>query len=87
VPRFRAELKLRGSAHFVDLPFDPREHLGEARPQVRGTVNGTPFRARISTYGGQFMLRFNREIRDAAGLAAGDPVEIDIERDTEPGTS
>jgi hypothetical protein len=87
VPRFRAELKRRGSGHFVDLPFDPREHLGEALPPVRGTVNGTPFRARIATYGGQFMLRFNREIRDAAGIAAGDPVEVDLERDTEPRTS
>jgi hypothetical protein len=86
VLRFRAELNLRGSGHFLDLPFDPREALGEARPAVRGSVNGTPFRARISTYGGEFMLLLNREIREAAGIGPGDTVDVELERDTEPRT-
>jgi hypothetical protein len=86
VRRFRAELKRVGSGHFVDLPFDPREELGEAQPAVRGSVNGSPFRARISTYGGQFMLRFNRKIRETAGIAAGDTVDVELERDRTLGT-
>jgi hypothetical protein len=48
VPRFLAELKRRGPGNFVDIPFDPREVFGEARPPVQGTVNGYPFRGRIA---------------------------------------
>ena len=34
MPRFLAELKRRGPGNFVDVPFDPREVFGEARPPV-----------------------------------------------------
>jgi len=84
VPRFLAELKRRGPGNFVDVPFDPRELFGEARPPVHGTVNGYPFRGRIAKYGGTYLLGFERELREAAGIEEGDVLDLDLELDTEP---
>jgi hypothetical protein len=66
------------------VPFDAREVFGEARPPVRGTVNGTPIRGRLSVYGGATFLGLRREIRDAAGIDVGDVVDVVLERDDEP---
>jgi Bacteriocin-protection, YdeI or OmpD-Associated/Domain of unknown function (DUF1905) len=84
VPRFRAELERRGPGNFVEISFDPREVFGEARPPVRGTVNGFAFRGRVAKYGGQYLLGFRREIREGAGITEGDVVELALELDTEP---
>jgi hypothetical protein len=86
VPRFLAELKQRGPGNFVEIPFDPLEVFGEARPPVRGNLNGFPFRGRIAKYGGEYMLGFRREIREGASVEAGDTVDVEIELDTEPRT-
>jgi bifunctional DNA-binding transcriptional regulator/antitoxin component of YhaV-PrlF toxin-antitoxin module len=80
MPRFRAVLGDRG----VELPFDGKEEFGEARAPVAGTVNGTEFRGRLMVYGGRTYLGFRKEIRDAAGIADGDEVEIALERDDAP---
>jgi hypothetical protein len=66
------------------VPLDVPDVFGEARPPVRGIVNGTPFRTRVAVYGGKSYLGFNREIRDAAGIGDGDEVEIELERDDAP---
>ena len=83
--RFRAVLrKGDGGGHLIAVPLDVREVFGEARPPVRGTVNGTPFATRVAVYGGKSYLGFNREVRDAAGIGHGDEVEIELERDDAP---
>jgi Bacteriocin-protection, YdeI or OmpD-Associated/Domain of unknown function (DUF1905) len=83
--RFRAVLrKGDGGGHMLEVPFDVREAFGEARPAVRGTANGTPFRTRVAVYGGTYYLGFNREVRDEAGIGDGDEVEIELERDDTP---
>ena len=46
--------------------------FGEARPPVRGNLNGFQFRGRIAKYGGEYMLGFRREIREGASVEAGD---------------
>ena len=68
----------------VEVPLDVRDVFGEARPPVRGTVNGVPFRTRVAVYGGKSYLGFNRDIRHAAGIGDGDDVEIELERDEAP---
>src|SRR3954467_13765237 len=79
--RFRAKLGERG----VVVPGDPKAEFGGARAPVAGTVNGTPFRGRLMVYGGVTYLGFRKEIRDAAGgIADGDEVEVEIERDVAP---
>ena len=66
------------------VPFDAREVFGVARPAVRGTVNGTPIRSRLSVYGGVTYLGLRREIREAAGIEVGDVVDVVLELDDEP---
>ena len=78
--RFTAIL---GERHVV-VPLDVRALWGEARPPVRGTVNGVPFRSRLAVYGGETMLGLTNAFRAAARIAEGDEVEVVIERDDEP---
>jgi len=78
--RFTAVL---GERHVV-VPLDVRALWGEARPPVRGTVNGVPFRSRLAVYGGETMLGLTNAFRASAGIAEGDEVEVVIERDDAP---
>ena len=78
--RFTAIL---GERHVV-VPLDVRALWGEARPPVRGTVNGVPFRSRLMVYGGETMLGLTNAFRASAGIAEGDEVEVVIERDDAP---
>jgi hypothetical protein len=84
--RFTAELhdSGRGGGRWLEVPFDPKEAFGEARAAVAGTLNGTPFRGRLSVYGGKTYLGLNKEIRDAAGIDVGDSVEVVLGRDDAP---
>jgi len=66
------------------VPLDVRALWGEARPPVRGTVNGVPFRSRLAVYGGETMLGLTNAFRASAGIAEGDEVEVVIERDDAP---
>jgi uncharacterized protein YdeI (YjbR/CyaY-like superfamily) len=66
------------------VPFDAKDVFGEARPAVAGTLNGTPFRGRLSVYGGVTYLGLNKEVRQAAGLEVGDDVEVVLDRDEAP---
>ena len=68
------------------MPFDVRAVFGKARPPVRGTVNGYPFRSTVAVYGGRSFLGFRREIREAAGFGDGDLLSVVIELDEEPRT-
>jgi hypothetical protein len=74
----------RGGGRWVQVPFDAREVFGEARPAVRGTVNGTPIRGRLAVYGGVTYLGLRREIREAAGIEVGNLVDVVLELDDEP---
>lgn len=58
--------------------------FGEARPPVRGTVNGTPFRSRLAVYGGTTYLGLTKDVRTAAGIELGAKVTVVIERDDAP---
>jgi hypothetical protein len=83
MPEFDAVLEDagRGGGRRVAVPFDVKAEFGEARPPVRGTVNGVEFRSRLAVYGGATYLGLRAEIREAAGLDVGDPVHVVLERD------
>jgi hypothetical protein len=74
----------RGGGRWIELPFDAKTVFGEARPPVRGTVNGVPLRSRLSVYGGRTYLGLRTEIRSAAGIDVGDTVDVVLERDDAP---
>ena len=87
MPRFRAELKLEGkTGTYIEVPLDVPAVFGRARPPVRGTINGAPLRSTIAKYGDEYFLVINRKVREAAGVAAGQTVDIELELDTKPRT-
>jgi Bacteriocin-protection, YdeI or OmpD-Associated/Domain of unknown function (DUF1905) len=73
-----------GGGRWIEVPFDAKEVFGQARPPVRGTVNGTPLRTRLAAYGGRTYLGLRAEIRAAAGIDVGDSFAVELAVDTEP---
>ena len=84
--RFTAVLEASGRSggHWVEVPFDAKQVFGEARPPVRGTVNGTPFRSRLAVYSGTTYLGLTKAVRTAAGIEVGATVTVVMERDDAP---
>jgi hypothetical protein len=84
--KFRAVIQLNGkTATGVEVPPEVVASLGSGkRPAVRVTIGGYTYRSSVAPMGGVFMLGISAEVRAAAGVAAGDEVDVDIELDTEP---
>ncbi len=85
--RFRGTLKLAGkTATGFEVPADVVAGLGSSRkPAVTVTLNGGhSYRSSVASMGGTFMLPVSAEHRSAAGVAAGDEVDVDLELDTAP---
>ncbi|WP_395295349.1 YdeI/OmpD-associated family protein [Kitasatospora hibisci] len=57
---------------------------GGARPPVTITVNGHRWTSRVAVLRGRHLLGLSNANRQAAGVATGDEVEVDLELDTEP---
>jgi len=83
IKKFRARLGSAGRPLFVIVPFDVRKEFGKARPPVKVSVNGYAYRSTISVYGGKYYLPVRSDHRQAAGVNAGDMVEVTIAPDTE----
>ena len=49
---------------------------------MAATINDHTFRSTVAVYGGRYFLGLNREVREAAGVQAGDRVVVDLELDT-----
>lgn len=84
--RFHATIQLGGrTATGITVPSDVVAALGQGkRPPVRVTINGHTYRSTVASLGGEFMPPVSAEIRERAGVAAGDEVDVEIELDTEP---
>lgn len=83
--RFQATPQSAGPGQlFIELPFDPKEKLGRARPKVVVTLNGHSWRSTVFPYSGRFLLSVRKSNRDAAGVKLGDRVKVTLELDTEP---
>jgi uncharacterized protein DUF1905/bacteriocin resistance YdeI/OmpD-like protein len=86
--RFSSRVELGGkTATGLEVPAAVVEALGAGkRPPVRVTVGGHTYRSTVASMGGRFLLPLSAERRAAAGVSAGDRVEVDVELDTEPRT-
>jgi len=84
--RFRTTILGAGkSAAGIEIPEEVVVALGKGkRPPVRITINGYTYRNTVAVMGGAYMVGVSAEHRAAAGLAAGDEVDVDIELDTAP---
>ncbi len=54
------------------------------RPKVLVTINGYTYRSSVAPMGGVFMVGVSSTVREAAGVAGGEEVDVDIELDTAP---
>lgn len=86
--RFRATIRLEGkTATGIPVPAEIVHRLGKGkRPPVRVTVGAHTYRSTVAAWGDVFMLPLSGENREAAGVAAGEEVDVDVELDTEPRT-
>ena len=67
------------------VPDDVVEKLGSGkRPKVKVTIGKHSYRTTVASMGGRFMIPLAAEHREAAGVAAGDTVKVDLVLDTEP---
>ena len=57
---------------------------GAERFPVVATVNGYTWRTSVTRMKGEFLLGLNREVRQGAGVQAGDDVEVSVELDVAP---
>ena len=72
----------------LQVPAEAVAALGtQKRPKVIVSLNGYTYRSTIAAYGDVFMLPLSAEYREAAGVKAGDQVEVTIALDTEPRTA
>src|SRR5213082_852504 len=84
--RFRATVELGGkTATGIEVPEDVVAELGSgSRPPVTVTIGGHTYRTTVASMGGRFMIPLSAENRTAAGVAAGDEVDVDVVADTAP---
>lgn len=84
--RFHTTIELGGkTATGFEVPDEVVAALGPGqRPAVLVTVGGHSYRSTVARMGGRYLVPLSAEHRAAAGLAAGDDVEVDLEADTEP---
>jgi hypothetical protein len=84
--RFRTMLRQEGrTATGFEVPPEVVTALGTGkRPPVRVTINGYTYRSTVAAYGDVFMLPLAAEHRTAAGVAAGDDLDVEVELDEAP---
>ncbi len=84
--RFHTVVQLNGkTATGIPVPAEVGAGLGtRKRPSVRVTLNGYTYRSTVAPMGGTFMLPVSADVRERAGVAAGDEVDVEITLDTEP---
>jgi hypothetical protein len=82
--RFSATLEQHGkTATGIEVPDDVVAALGSGkRPAVTVTVNGHTWRSTVAVMGGKNLLGVSAENRAAAGVSAGDLLDVDVELDT-----
>ena len=83
---FRTTVVLGGkTATGLQVPDDVVEALGAGkRPPVVVTVGGYTYRTTVAPMGGAYWVPLAAEHREAAGVAAGEEVDVAIELDTAP---
>ena len=82
--RFETKVQVGGkTATYFEIPLDVREVFSQARPPVRATINNHTYRSTVAVYGGRYFLPLNKTNREAAGVVAGDVIEVERQADEE----
>jgi hypothetical protein len=76
---------MTAKATTLTVPAEAVAALGHGkRPPVVITLNAHTYRARVGIMNGDFLVPFSENDRKAAGVAAGDQVEVTMQLDEEP---
>ena len=82
---FRARVEPPEPMRGLEIPQEIVEALGAGgRPPVTITINGHSWKSRVAIMRGRHLLGLSNANRQAAGVATGDEVEVEVELDTEP---
>jgi hypothetical protein len=83
---FQATLQLSGkTATGIEVPDHVLAALGGGkRPPVKVTLNGYTYRTTVGSMGGRSLIPVSADVRTAAGVAAGESLDVAIEPDAEP---
>jgi hypothetical protein len=83
--RFRTIVEPPEPMRGLEVPPKVMEALGGgARPAVTITVNGHSWKSRVAIMRGRHLLGLSNANRQAADVAIGEEVEVELELDTEP---
>jgi hypothetical protein len=84
--KFRAAVELGGkTATGIEVPPEVLESLGTSqRPAVTITIGTHSYRTTVAKMGGRYLIPLSAENRTAAGVAAGDEVDVEIRLDDAP---
>jgi hypothetical protein len=82
----RTTLQKRGPAAAIVLDDDQVATVGEGakRFPVVATINDHTWRTSVARMHGEFLVGLNRQVREAAGVQAGDEVTLSLALDTAP---
>lgn len=84
---FTTDIRAVGNNTGIEVPPENIAALGVGkRPAVKVMLPDHTYASTVAVMGGKFMIALSRANRDAAGLKAGDSVEVTLELDQEPRT-
>ena len=86
--RFRTEILGTGkTAAGIVVPAEIIAGLAAGKnPKVKVTINGYTYRSSVGTIEGRPMISVSNDVRTAAGVVAGEVVDVEVELDTEKRT-
>jgi len=85
--KFKARVIPSGNATAVEVPDVVMKGLGpDPRPLVSITINGHSWRSRVAAMRGLKLIGISTANREAAGIAEGETVEVDVALDDAPRT-
>src|ERR1700737_3673467 len=85
--RFECRLESDQGACFIRVPPEVLATLGQRkRAPVKVTINATTYRTTIAVYGGKSYIGVRREVREAAGVMAGEQLMVGLGYDAGPRT-
>jgi hypothetical protein len=83
--KFRSYVEPPEPMRGLEVPPEVVEALGGGkRPAVTITINGHSWQSRVAIMRGRYLLGLSNANRQAAGVATGDEVEVEVKIDAEP---
>jgi hypothetical protein len=83
--KFRTYVEPAEPTRGLEVPPEAVESLGQGkRPRVTITINGHSWKSRVAIMRGRYLLGLSNANRQAAGVATGDEVDVELEFDPEP---